>query len=602
MGVAGRAHLHHRSTGLEGALSRSRLTIELDPAAAAQGRAEREYRLQVGAVPRARIVGHALLVVCVALHNRFILGVFDPMAFTRFAVGLMLYSLLVWIAVAAAYRRRPSPRLSQLFLLTDIVAWTFVVYYSGGDRSWLFFLMFVRAADLQLSGARDVLIAGHFSVLCYAAMLGWLIGVEHRPVAMGAAVAKLVIIYAVNLYFLAPARTAELRRGNLVEAIRMARELLAGRDAAVADLRQNEEWYRGVFETVNDPIMTSTLDGRITAVNRAFEQAVGYTRDEIIGRHYSMLTTPAVADASAQRIRRAAAGEALAPAEVIGVAKSGEHLTFEVRSAVIRDHDGVPVGMVAIYRDIRQRKQTEEALERAKELAEDTSRAKSNFLANMSHELRTPLNSIIGFTKLLLRRLDGDLSDRQDAYARSVLNSSTHLLTLINNVLDLSRIEAGKLELSVDEVDAASVVEECVESARSLASGKDLTLETVVPPDLPRLYADRLKVKQVLLNLLSNAVRFTPAGRVTVQVAVVDEGMRFAVSDTGPGLPAAEVERLFEPFHRAHTAGTRDVAGTGLGLAISRQFVDLHRGRIWVETREGEGATFAFVLPLTPPA
>ena len=124
----------------------------------------------------------------------------------------------------------------------------------------------------------------------------------------------------------------------------------------------------------------------------------------------------------------------------------------------------------------------------------------------------------------------------------------------------------------------------------------------MVPPDLPRLYADRLKVKQVLLNLLSNAVRFTPAGRVTVRVAVVDEGMRFAVSDTGPGIPAAEVARLFEPFHRAHTASSRDVGGTGLGLAISRQFVDLHRGRIWVETREGEGATFAFVLPLTPPA
>jgi signal transduction histidine kinase len=219
----------------------------------------------------------------------------------------------------------------------------------------------------------------------------------------------------------------------------------------------------------------------------------------------------------------------------------------------------------------------------------------------MSHELRTPLNAIIGFTKLLLRRLDGDLTDRQDAYVRSVLNSSTHLLTLINNVLDLSRIEAGKQELSVDEVDAAALVEDCLDSARSLASDKALALEAVVPPDLPRLYADRMKVKQVLLNLLSNAVRFTPAGRVTVRVAVVPEGMRFAVSDTDPGIPAAEIERLFEPFHRAVTAGTHDVGGTGLGLAISRQFVDLHRGRIWVESREGEGATFAFVLPLTPP-
>jgi len=600
VGVARRAQVHHRSAVREGALSPPRLTIELDPAAAAHAKAEREYRLHVGSVPQARIVGHALLVLCVALHNRYVLGALDPVAFTRFAAGIMLYSFAVWAVLRVAWRTHPN--LGRLFLVTDIIAWTFVIYYSGGDRSWLFFLMFIRAADLQLSGARAVLVAGHLSVLCYAAMLAWLIGVEHRPVALEAEAAKLVIIYAVNLYFLAPARTAQGRRGKLVEAIRMARELLAGRDAAVADLRQNEEWYRGVFETVNDPIMTSTLDGRITGVNRALEQAVGYSREEIIGKHYAVLTTPVVADVSAERVRRAAAGESLPPTEVIGVAKSGEHLIFEVRSAVIRDHDGVPVGMIAIYRDIRQRKQAEEALEQAKELAEEANRAKSNFLANMSHELRTPLNSIIGFTKLMLRRLDGELTSRQEAYVRSVLNSSTHLLTLINNVLDLSRIEAGKQELSVDEVDAAALVEDCLESARSLASGKELALESVVPADLPRLYADRVKVKQVLLNLLSNAVRFTPSGRVVVRVTAGEEGLRFSVSDTGPGIPAAEVARLFEPFHRALTAGTRDVGGTGLGLAISRQFVELHHGRIWVESREGVGSTFSFVLPLTPPA
>ena len=598
MGVARRPHLHDRPA--EGALSRPRLTIELDPAAAARARAEREYRLHVMSVPAARMVGHALLVVCVALHNRFILGAFDPAAFTRFTLGILLYSLAAWVLLRAFYRSHPS--LSRLFLVTDIVAWTFVVYYSGGDRSWLFFLMFMRAADLQLSGTRAVLVAGHLSVLCYAAMLGWLIGVEHRPVALGAEVAKLVIIYAVNLYFVAPARTAQGRRGKLVEAIRVARELLAGRDAAVADLRRNEEWYRGVFETVNDPIMTATLDGRITGVNRAFERALGYAREDIIGRHDSTLTTPAVAEASAERVQRAAGGEALPPTEVIGVAKSGEHLPFEVRTALIRDHDGAPAGVVGIYRDIRQRKQTEEALERAKELAEEASRAKSNFLANMSHELRTPLNSIIGFTKLMLRRLDGELTSRQEAYVRSVFNSSTHLLTLINNVLDLSRIEAGKQELSVDDIDAAALIEDCLDSARSLAGFKELTLESTVPPGLPRLYADRVKIKQVLLNLLSNAVRYTPSGSIVVRVATDEEGMRFSVSDTGPGIPAAELERLFEPFHRARTAGTRDVAGTGLGLAISRQFVELHGGRVSVQSREGVGSTFTFVLPLAPPA
>ncbi len=554
------------------------------------------------AVPRARIVGTALLLLCVVLNNRFILGAFDAWAFTRLAAGLLVYSLAAWIALRLFYARVHGPSLGRIFLVTDIMAWTFVVYASGGDRSWLFWLMFMRAADLQSVGVREILLFGHLSVVSYAVMLGWLIGVEHRTVALGAEAAKLAIIYAVNLYLVLPARTAEVRRGKLVEAIRMAREHLAGRDAAVADLRQNEEWYRGLFETVNDPIMTSTLDGRITGVNRAFEATTGYARDELIGCHYAMLTTPDVAGASAERVRRAAAGEPLPATEVIGVHKRGERLAFEVRSAVIRDRAGAPVGMVAIYRDIRQRKQTEETLERARELAEEASRAKSNFLANMSHELRTPLNSIIGFTKLMLRRVDGELTPRQDAYVRSVLNNGSHLLTLINNVLDLSRIEAGKQELSVDEVDAAALVEDCLDAARSLATGKDLRLEAAVAPDLPRLYADRLKIKQVLLNLLSNAVRYTAAGRVVVDVGVTGEDMRFAVSDTGAGIPAAELPRLFEPFHRAQTAGTRDVAGTGLGLAISRQLVELHRGRIWVESREGAGSTFTFVLPLAPPA
>ena len=554
------------------------------------------------AVPRARVVGHALLLLCVALHNVFILRDFDAAAFTRFALGVLLYSAATTATLRLAAGRVGPARLGAVFLVTDIVVWALAIYVSGGDRSWLFWLMFMRAADLQLSGPRAVLLVGHVSTLCYAAMLGWLIGVEHRPVALGAEAAKLVIIYAVNLYLLVPALTAARRRRKLVEAIRMARELLAGRDAAVADLHQSEHWYRALFDTVSDPIMTSTLDGRITGVNRAFTETLGYSWEELIGRHDSTLTTAEVVAAPADRGERIVAGEPLPAAEIVAVHRSGAQLLFEVRSAAIRDRAGSPVGIVAIYRDIRQRKRTEAALERARELAEEASRTKSNFLANMSHELRTPLNSIIGFTKLLGRRLDGELTARQDAYVRSVLNSSTHLLTLINNVLDLARLEAGKQELSVDEVNVGAIVDECLDSARSLASGTELALAATVADDLPRLYADGVKVKQVLLNLLSNAVRFTKAGRIVVRVSATAEGIRFAVSDTGVGIPAAELPRLFEPFHRAQTAGTHDVAGTGLGLAISRQFVELHRGRIWVESREGEGSTFAFVLPLTPAA
>src|SRR5688572_28541283 len=172
-------------------------------------------------------------------------------------------------------------------------------------------------------------------------------------------------------------------------------------------------------------------------------------------------------------------------AEVVGFHKEGAAVPYEVRSAVMRDRDGRPIGAVAVNRNIVQRKQMQEALLQARELAEDASRAKSQFLATMSHELRTPLNSIIGFSKLLLRRLDGELTERQEAYVRSVHSSSAHLLALITSVLDISRIEAGKQELSVDEIDVRALVDECLEAARPFALGKRLTLEGDVPADLP---------------------------------------------------------------------------------------------------------------------
>jgi len=223
---------------------------------------------------------------------------------------------------------------------------------------------------------------------------------------------------------------------------------------------------------------------------------------------------------------------------------------------------------------------------------------KSQFLASMSHELRTPLNSIIGFSKVLLNRLDGDLTERQEAYIRSVHNSGTHLLRLINSILDFSRIEAGKVELNVEEIDLHDLVAECIESTTPLVRGKPVKLEKDVPLDLPRVPADRTKVKQILLNLLSNAVKFTPAGRVLVRVQREPEAVHVSVADTGVGIRQEDFPRLFEPFHRLDSPMARQAGGTGLGLAISRRFVELHGGRIWAESRENQGSTFHFTLPL----
>jgi signal transduction histidine kinase len=226
------------------------------------------------------------------------------------------------------------------------------------------------------------------------------------------------------------------------------------------------------------------------------------------------------------------------------------------------------------------------------------SRLKSQFLASMSHELRTPLNSIIGFSKVLLNRLDGELNEKQETYVRSVYNSSTHLLALINSILDISRIEAGKLDVRHDEFDLHELVDECVESSTPLARGKPIKIETDVPVELPRVVADRTKVKQVLLNLLSNALKFTPGGRVVVRGRREDSAVHVSVSDTGVGIRKADLSRLFEPFERLENPLARQAGGTGLGLAISKKVVELHGGQMWAESRENFGSTFHFTLPL----
>ncbi len=226
------------------------------------------------------------------------------------------------------------------------------------------------------------------------------------------------------------------------------------------------------------------------------------------------------------------------------------------------------------------------------------SRLKSQFLASMSHELRTPLNSIIGFSKVLLNRLDGDLTERQEVYIRSVHNSGTHLLQLINGILDFSRIEAGKLEMVAEELDLHELIDECIESSTPLARGKPLKVEKNVPLELPKLTADRTKVKQILLNLLSNAIKFTSQGRVVVGVVVEPDVVRVSVADTGTGIRTEDLTRLFEPFQQLDNPVARGAGGTGLGLAISKKFVELHGGRIWAESRENQGSTFHFTLPL----
>jgi signal transduction histidine kinase len=228
---------------------------------------------------------------------------------------------------------------------------------------------------------------------------------------------------------------------------------------------------------------------------------------------------------------------------------------------------------------------------------EVASRHKSEFLANMSHELRTPLNAIIGFSEVLAQGMFGDVNDKQAEYLHDILESGLHLLSLINDILDLSKIEAGRMELELADFDLPSAVDNAVTLMRERAARRGISLGRDVDGRVGTIRADERKVKQVLLNLLSNALKFTPAGgRIDVRVAVDDQLVEVSVADTGVGIAPGDQEAVFEEFRQVGTADKK-VEGTGLGLALSRKFVELHRGRLWVTSQVGAGSTFTFTIP-----
>jgi signal transduction histidine kinase len=231
---------------------------------------------------------------------------------------------------------------------------------------------------------------------------------------------------------------------------------------------------------------------------------------------------------------------------------------------------------------------------------EVASQHKSEFLANMSHELRTPLNAIIGFSEVLTDRMFGELNEKQEEYLKDIYASGTHLLSLINDILDLSKIEAGRMELELTDFDLPTAIENALVLVRERAGRRSLSLQANLDNRLGQIQADERKVRQVVLNLLSNAIKFTPeGGRIEVGAVPRDGSVEISVSDTGVGIAPEDQEAVFEEFRQVGTAAKK-VEGTGLGLTLCRKFVELHGGRIWVKSQPGLGSIFTFTIPLRP--
>jgi len=381
-------------------------------------------------------------------------------------------------------------------------------------------------------------------------------------------------------------------------ALRRPEELqreIAERKKAEETLRASEQRFRTMAETI--PTMFAIFQGTGHAyVNPAAEAMMGYSREELLNRSFLEYVHPDFRQLVLERAQARIRGESVPSRyEIRLLTKQGKNLWVDFSAAPI-EYDGKPA-ILGIAIDITQRKEMEAALRQAMEAAETASRAKSTFLANMSHEIRTPMNAVLGMTDLVL---DTELTNEQRQHLETSRDSAESLLAIINDILDFSKIEAGKLDLESAPFDLRETVEDTVRSLALRAHGQALELACRIDRGVPPVViGDRVRLRQVLTNLIGNAVKFTPQGEVVMDVGsaeTVDGHVRlhFQVSDTGIGIPQEKVESIFNPFEQADSSMTRRYGGTGLGLAITSRLVQLMEGKIWVDSRIGQGSTFHF--------
>jgi PAS domain S-box-containing protein len=378
----------------------------------------------------------------------------------------------------------------------------------------------------------------------------------------------------------------QLKRRERSEAALARSEAAAHKLALVAARTQNG-------------VMITDAAGRIEWSNEGFTQLMGLSAREASGRDPIALADPE--EEAPERI--AAIREELAAGHAIDIEfRRGEGSAtcwLRMQMAPVRDGEGRITNHVAVLSDVSDTHRLQEAAIAARDSAEAASRAKSEFLANMSHELRTPLNAVIGFSEIMQNEIFGPVGERYREYVQNIHASGNHLLSLINDVLDLSKVEAHKFKLNEDVVDLDALLDECLASLGVAADKGGITLGRSGDPTTPLVNCDARALRQVMLNLLSNAIKFTPAGGgVTARLARRPDGdIEFAVADSGIGIAPGDLDRIMQPFEQVQSGFARTRPGTGLGLALSRRFVELHGGSIAIASELGRGTTVTVRLP-----
>ncbi|TDI63659.1 MAG: PAS domain S-box protein [Alphaproteobacteria bacterium] len=492
------------------------------------------------------------------------------------------------------------PFVRSLWLTNLTVLITFLVLYTGGLSSFLIPWYLVIPAEAALSGDRRTVIgAAGFSLgalLLVVVLSGqeWLpisrISADMMPMLLAAGVMSAVI------YGSAVALGVQ-RAHNLSER--------AARDG--------EARYRFLAENAMDVITRHDSEGRIIFASPACRLVLGLQPKDLEGQQFSALVHPADKDLLSDAFDRARYFGSDVSVEYRFRTGDEDYVWVETRcrpvvcfeaTQLLPTPRGLPAPqcfeIICVTRDISERKNYETQLVEAREDAEAANHAKSRFLANMSHELRTPLNAVIGFSEMIRAQTFGPVgSPKYREYAELIHDSGRHLLNLINDVLDISKVEAGKFDLSRELLDIVAVVEDSLKFVAVTAKQAGITIETSLPRDLPKLYADGRAIRQILLNLLSNAIKFTPEqGAVGIDVQQVGDDLWILVCDTGVGIAEHDLERLGKPYQQADDEFIKSKTGTGLGLALARALTELHGGSMIIESELGEGTQVSVRLPL----
>jgi PAS domain S-box-containing protein len=362
------------------------------------------------------------------------------------------------------------------------------------------------------------------------------------------------------------------------------------------EVSKGKTYIENLVENAGDVIISTDLEDRILTWNRGAEIILGYSKAEVIGQYLSVLLPPERFHELEEMRAKVEISGALRDIEMRSKRKDGGMIYLSLSISPIREVEGKVVGFLRVAKDVTEKRRYERRL---KEL----DKMKSDFVSNVSHELRTPLTSIKGSVDNMLDGLTGSLNEKQVRYLARIKSNTDRLSRLINDLLDLSRIESGRVELRSTTLTLTALAEEVAEHLKSLAAEKLIRIEVPSPDPKVTVWADRDKVTQVLMNLIGNALKFTPQnGKVTVALEKNgDDYVQISVDDTGPGILPEERNKIFSKFYQFADIDRQKPKGSGLGLAISKALVEMHGGRIWVESEIGKGSTFYFTLPARQP-